>query len=220
MAVYRLSVGGVPRRAAALSVPGKAAYPSGWGQPTDGAAAPADRMGAMATNKYEDFCPACRHRLAPGRGILKRGRTGWLTYCPEHVPDPSESRPELEARPHEGRRHERLAAFLHARLDEDDEGTSGDGTGWRHHPARSGIVIDDHDVQVLQTWRHVADHLETWHPNRARANVNSRRLIVDLFEAAAAGSDRKTALREAVQALAMTHHDHPDYDPAWTLLEF
>ena len=94
------------------------------------------------------------------------------------------------------------------------------GPSWRHRPARSGIVIDDHDVHVVQTWRHVADHLETWHPNRARANVNSRRLIVDLFEAAVAGSEQKIALREALQALAVAYQGHPDYHPSWALREF
>ncbi|WP_329486704.1 DUF6221 family protein [Kitasatospora sp. NBC_01246] len=174
----------------------------------------------MATNKYEDFCPTCRGLVKPGEGTLMRGRTGWLTYCPEHAPDRSQAGPELEARPHAHRRHDPLAAFVHARLDEDEEGSSGDGTGWRHRPARSGTVIDDHDVEVVQTWRHVADHLQTWHPNRARANIDSRRLIVDLFEAAPAGSERKAALREAVRALAMTYPHHPDFDPAWTLREF
>ena len=85
-------------------------------------------MGAMTTNKYEDFCLACRRPVLPRQGTLKRGRTGWLTYCPGHVPDSAKPGPELEARPPEGRRHERLAAFVHARLDEEDEGTSGDGT--------------------------------------------------------------------------------------------
>ncbi|WP_148283125.1 MULTISPECIES: DUF6221 family protein [Kitasatospora] len=149
-----------------------------------------------------------------------RGRTGWPTYCLEHTPNRSQLGPELEARPHEHRRHDPLAAFLHARLQEDEEGTSGDGTAWRHRPPRSGKVIDDHDVEVVQTWRHVADHLETWHPNRGRTNIDSRRLIIDLSEVAPAGSESWAALREAVRALAMAYQNHPDYDPAWTLREF
>ncbi|MFJ8475724.1 DUF6221 family protein [Kitasatospora sp. NPDC094011] len=173
----------------------------------------------MATNKYEAFCATCAHLVKPGEGVLMRGRTGWLTYCPEHAPDRSQAGPELGARTHEHRRHDPLAAFLHARLDEDKEGSSGDGTSWRHHPARSGTVIDDHDVEVVQTWRHVADHLQTWHPNRAWANINSRRLVVNLFEVAPAGSESRAALGEAVRALAMTYQGHPDYDPAWTLRE-
>ena len=174
----------------------------------------------MATNKYEGFCANCRYQVLPGRGVRMRGRTGWLVYCAEHAPDPSQPGPVLGSRPHEGRRHEPLAAFVHARIDEDAEGSSGDGTGWRHRPARSGTVVDDHDVEVVQTWRHVADHLETWNPNRVRAGIESRRLIVDLFEAAPAGSDHRAALREAVRALAMVYQGHRDFDPSWTLREF
>jgi hypothetical protein len=177
-------------------------------------------MAAMATNKYEDYCAHCRRPLPPGAGTLRRGRTGWLTYCPAEAPDPHQPGPVVVSRAPDRKRHEPLAVFVHARLAEDSEGTSGDGTRWRHRPTRSGTVIDDHDVEVVHTWRHVADHLATWHPNQARANIESRSLIVDLFEAAAPGSAEKAALRDAVMALAMTYQDHPDFDPAWLLREW
>ncbi|OEJ22085.1 hypothetical protein AR457_40050 [Streptomyces agglomeratus] len=109
---------------------------------------------------------------------------------------------------------------MHARLDEDDQGTSGDGTSWRHHPPRSGTVLDDHDEPVVHTQRDIATHLETWDPPRVWANIESRRLIVDLFEAAAAGSPEKDALRDAVSAVAMAYQDHPDFDPDWLLREW
>lgn len=177
-------------------------------------------MTAMATNKYEDSCTHCQRRVPAGEGVLRRGKTGWLTYCPEEAPDPKQPGPALEARSPSQRRHTALAAFVHARLDEDIEATANHGTVWRHRPARSGRVIDDHDEEIVQTWRYLADHLEQWNPNRVWANVESRRLIVDLFEAAATGSPDKTALGDAVKALAMAYRDHPEFDPAWLLREW
>jgi hypothetical protein len=57
-------------------------------------------------------------------------------------------------------------------------------------------------------------------PNRVWANVDSRRLIVDLFEAAAAGSPDRTALGDAVKALAMAYRDHAEFEPGWLLREW
>ncbi|MFE2844803.1 DUF6221 family protein [Streptomyces scopuliridis] len=172
----------------------------------------------MATNKYEDDCAHCRRRLPPGAGTLRKGRTGWLAYCPAEAPDPRRPGPVLEPRNPDRRRHDPLAAFLHARLDEDEEGTDGDGTSWRHHPPRSGTVIDDHDQPVLHTRRDVATHLATWNPNHVRENLTSQRLIVDLYEAASGTA--KEALHDAVRALAMTYWSHPDFDPSWLLREW
>jgi hypothetical protein len=177
-------------------------------------------MAAMATNRYEDHCAHCGRLLPPGAGTLRRGRTGWLTYCPAEAPDPHQPGPVLQSRNPDRRQHEPLAAFVHARLDEDWEGTAGHGTSWRHHPARSGTVIDDHDEAVVHTSRDVADHLATWDPPHLWGNIESRRLIVDLFEAAPAGSNERKVLREAIQALAGAFQDHPDFDPAWLLCEW
>ncbi|MEV6674956.1 DUF6221 family protein [Streptomyces sp. NPDC051162] len=173
----------------------------------------------MATNKYEDFCAHCRRLLPPGAGTLRRGRTGWLTYCPAEAPDPQRSGPVLESRAPDRRRHEPLVSFVHVRLDEDEQGTDGDCTSWRHHPPHSGTVIDDHDQPVVHTQRDVATHLATWDPPHIWGNLESRRLILDLYEAAADGP-AKDALRDAVRALAMAYKDHPDFDPAWLLREW
>ncbi|MFF4450133.1 DUF6221 family protein [Streptomyces sp. NPDC001502] len=108
--------------------------------------------------------------------------------------------------------------FVHARLDEDEQGTSGDGTSWRHHPPRSGTVIDDHDQPVVHAQRDIATHLATWDPPHIWSNLESRRLVVDLYEAA--DSAAKEALRDAVRALAMAYRDHVDFDPAWLLREW
>ncbi|OEJ29057.1 hypothetical protein AS594_36270 [Streptomyces agglomeratus] len=83
-----------------------------------------------------------------------------------------------------------------------------------------GTVLDDHDEPVVHTQRDIATHLETWDPPRVWANIESRRLIVDLSEAAAAGSPEKDALRDAVSAVAMAYQDHPDFDPDWLLREW
>lgn len=172
----------------------------------------------MATNKYEDYCAHCRRLLLPGAGTLRRGRTGWLTYCHAEAPDPRQPGPILESRNPELRRHESLVTFVHARLDEDEQGTSGDGTSWRHHPPRSGTVIDDHDQPVVHTQRDIATHLATWDPPHIWGNLESRRLVVDLYEAA--DSTAKEALRDAVRALAMAYRDHVDFDPTWLLREW
>ncbi|WTF82967.1 DUF6221 family protein [Streptomyces sp. NBC_01594] len=76
------------------------------------------------------------------------------------------------------------------------------------------------DQEIVQTWRYLADHLQTWNPNRVWANVDSRRLIVDLFEIAVTGSPERAALGDAVKALAMAYRDHPEFDPDWLLREW
>lgn len=57
-------------------------------------------------------------------------------------------------------------------------------------------------------------------PEPRLVNVDSRCLIVDLFEAAATGSPDNAALGNAVKALAMAYQDHPGFDPAWLLREW
>ncbi len=66
---------------------------------------------------------------------------------------------------------------------------------------------------------YLATHLATWDPPHIWGNLESRRLIVDLYEATADSSTKK-ALREAVRALAMAYQDHSHFDPAWLLRQW
>ncbi|MFI2780052.1 DUF6221 family protein [Streptomyces sp. ALB3] len=111
-----------------------------------------------------------------------------------------------------------MIAFLLARLDE-EEGTTGAAgiTHWRHWPTRSQRVVDDHDELVVACpLRDVADQIAIWGPMSAVANIEARRMVLDLYEQATLGPARD-ALRQAVQALVMTYRDHVDYDISWTL---
>ncbi|MCX4984701.1 DUF6221 family protein [Streptomyces sp. NBC_00572] len=170
-----------------------------------------------ASNRYGALCAAelCATYVPPGGGILVRGESGWLTYCPDD--DPALGPRRFSANPDE-RDHEPMIAFLLARLDEEEATAGAAGiTHWRHWPARSQRVVDDHDeLVVVCPLRDVADQIATWGPMSAVANIEARRMVLDLYEQAALGPARD-ALRQAVQALAMTYRDHVDYDISWTL---
>ncbi|MFD7296757.1 DUF6221 family protein [Streptomyces sp. NPDC059897] len=173
----------------------------------------------MASNKYGALCAAdlCVTYVPPGGGVLFRGETGWLTYCPDDDPALAPRRWSANPDDHD---HEPLVTFLLARLDEEEE-TAGAAwiTDWRHWPARSQRVVDDHNELVVACpSRDVADHIATWSPTAVIAKVEARRLVLDLYEQTAVGPARD-ALRHAVQALAMPYRNHADYDITWTLRE-
>ncbi|MFF9017263.1 DUF6221 family protein [Streptomyces sp. NPDC014870] len=171
----------------------------------------------MASNKYGALCAAelCATYVPPGGGILVRGENGWLTYCPDD--DPALGPRRYSADP-DVSDHEPMVAFLHARLDEEEDTAGAAGvTHWRHWPARSRRVVDDHgELVVACSLRDVAEQIATWGPMSAVANIEARRMVLDLYEQAAVGPAR-AAHREAVRALVMAYRDHVDYDTAWTL---
>jgi len=193
----------------------------------------------MATNKYGAVCAAadCQTYVPPGGGVLIRSDQAWLTYCPADDPsgrkaresnsptgDPSgrkvrESYGGPRDTDDEGP-HEPFVVFLHERLEEEMATAAAAGiTPWLHWPRRSQRVVDGHDELVVETpLRVVADHIATWGPWPAILNADSRYMVINLFEEAEPGPVRE-ALRDAVRALAMAYKEHPDYDPAWTLLE-
>lgn len=173
----------------------------------------------MATNRYGAACAdeLCAIHIPPGGGVLVRGASGWLTYCPDH--DPALG-PRRQPQNPDDHGHEPVVAFLHARLDEEEETAGAAGlTHWRHWPAGSQNVVDGHNKLVVACpLRDVADQIATWGPNDALENTAARRMVLDLFEQARPGPARD-ALRQAVRALAMAYHHHRDYDVTWTLRE-
>lgn len=171
----------------------------------------------MATNKYGTLCAGelCPTWVPPGGGVLVRGEEGWLTYCPDD--DPALG-PRRFAENPEDRPHDAVVAFLHARLDEEEATAKAAWvTAWRHWPPRSQNVVDRHDQLVVACPEQgIADHIATWGPTAALTNMNSRRMVLDLYEEAPPGPVRE-GLLNSVRALAMAYRDHPDYDPGWTL---
>jgi hypothetical protein len=113
--------------------------------------------------------------------------------------------------------HDALAAFLHARLEEED-GAAGAAwiTHWRQPSAQAPSIVDDHDAQVA--WfneRDTARHAANWGPLRVLDHVNARQLIIDAYEDAPEGSPQRKALRQALRFLSLPYASHPDWQPTW-----
>lgn len=170
----------------------------------------------MGRNRFESPCATsdCGVRVEPGVGVLHKGCKGWEVYCADHSHRYSrnpfdENGEQLAIDP--------LVLFLREVLQWEYDCSSGEGSHWRHSPSGSGRVVNEIDEVVAQGMRHVAEHLQLWDPVHTHSNVESRRLVVDLYEDASEGSPEKAALHMALQALAMPYEDFLGYREEWTL---
>jgi len=125
-----------------------------------------------------------------------------------------------------------LAAFLNARLDDDEWTATGAA---RCDDGRHG---DWYPASIAAAWltitdARVDDHIARHDPARVLREVAAKRAILaayeeqdgyDLPDGVAEGRDpeereRDEALRDALEtvilAIAAVYSDHPDYDPAW-----
>ncbi len=189
----------------------------------------------MRANKFGAACadPECATYVQPGEGVLIRrdGEQGWLVYCTRHAPghERNEAGPTSSPmlwgsgrefpvpRNPEGRPHDELAAFLHARL-EDEAGTAGAAwlTHWVHPSEQSWVIVDAHGEQVAQfNERDTARHAANWGPLTVLDHVDTRRLIIDAYEDAPKGSAQRKALRKVLCLLTWPYADYPDWQPAW-----
>lgn len=155
-------------------------------------------------------------RVESGKGVLVREEGTRVVYClsdGKRFPrDPYREGTEdlISTDP--------LVVFLRTVLDAENNVTSGEGALWFHRPHRSGQVVNEvGEVIVSEGMRHVADHLALWNPIHVRGNINSRMLIIDLYEDTPPGSPQRSALRQALQALAMNYENWEGYRSGWTL---
>jgi Family of unknown function (DUF6221) len=121
-----------------------------------------------------------------------------------------------------------LVAFLSARLDE-DEGkarlAAREGGTWKQEdperwPGRivslGGVVVYDE----LAPDDYQAEHIARHDPARVLREVEAKRAILELYEAAVEHDDTSlgvATLRTVVKTLAKVWREHPDYDPAWVM---
>ena len=169
-----------------------------------------------AVNKYTAECTVsyCDQILGPEEGVLVRKGSRWVVSCPEHSIRWSESHRDA----HDSWTiSDPLAIFVLEHLEQEEHGTSGFGGRWFHRPAGSGRVVNELGEEECVGFRTAAEHMVTWQPQVAHANINSRGLIVDLYLEAHDGSPRKAGLRLAVQALACQYAADPGFDPAWAI---
>jgi Family of unknown function (DUF6221) len=123
-----------------------------------------------------------------------------------------------------------LAAFLRARLDEDEQmareaadGDSGSwfvGCKWNVYRAEDETPDDDVEKNQLVVYGNVSsqsDHIARHDPERVLAEVDAKRRIV-LMNASAAdniGPERAALALLTLWALAAVYRDHPDYRQEW-----
>lgn len=132
-----------------------------------------------------------------------------------------------------------LTAFLLARIAEDeqiarearqyspppwtavDSAISGGMVCCDHDPMHSDPEEEDTYVAGCEH-RHDADFIARWDPDRALAEVEARRQILDLYEVQLTKSaensmeeDCAWTLGPVVALLALPYADHPDYRPEW-----
>lgn len=171
----------------------------------------------MARNKFEAQCATreCGIMLPPGNGFLHKGGRGWDVYCEEHRRRQSRDPHHVET----GQllTNDPLVKFLRENLQMEYDGSSGEGSAWFHSPRGSGRVKNELDNVIAEGERHVADHLERWDPVRAYKNIESRQLVIDLYEDAPGGSTEQSALRLALRAMAMAYEHEHGYREEWTL---
>jgi Family of unknown function (DUF6221) len=102
-----------------------------------------------------------------------------------------------------------VVAFLRARLDEDERLAT---------LARPEFFTPE----CLAVFASAGDaaHVIRHYPARVLREVEAKRAILDLYEAAAIHDDTSlgvATLRTVVKTLAAVYRDHPDYDPAGTM---
>jgi hypothetical protein len=113
-----------------------------------------------------------------------------------------------------------LVAFLHARLD-DDEQVARDAMGCE------GETCSWTELRTSEAEREQA-HNERWDPARVLAEVGAKRRIIAVyaswevlarpgagFAMEHAAETTRLALFEALRALALPFADHPDYREEW-----
>jgi Family of unknown function (DUF6221) len=124
-----------------------------------------------------------------------------------------------------------LVAFLRARLDE-DETAAKQAAGESPAPwaedygdlkAADGELIVDGVGYGGAAWHlYAVEHIARHDPARVLREVEAKRAILDLYEAAAIHDDTSlgvATLRTVVKALAAVYRDHPDFDPAGTITD-
>jgi len=182
----------------------------------------------MAANSFGALCaaPSCTRLVEPGEGTLVHRGKKWLVYCQSHAPIPETDAGTAQwssghvfpmPRHREDRSHDALAAFLHARLEEEDDIAGAAWiTSWRRPSPSAWVVVDDHDEPVAQCKEAgVARHMATWNPLRVLDQVSARLLIIDAYEDAPARSPQRQALRRVLCMLTLPYAHHPEWDEAW-----
>jgi hypothetical protein len=99
-----------------------------------------------------------------------------------------------------------LAGFLLARIAE-DESRAEMARGWQTGSRHEGQPLD---------W---SLHMDRWSPDRALAECEAKRRIVEDWTSFSREGDygRAMGLGHAVRALAAVYSDHPDYRDEWRL---
>jgi hypothetical protein len=124
-------------------------------------------------------------------------------------------------RKREDRPHDALAAFLHARL-EDEAATAAAPwlTHWQQPSPNDWIITDDHGEQVAHfKERDTARHAANWGPLAVLDHVHARLLIIDAYEEAPKGSEQRETLRRTLCMLTWPYADYPDWQPTWASIE-
>ncbi|MEU6233851.1 DUF6221 family protein [Kitasatospora sp. NPDC047058] len=128
-----------------------------------------------------------------------------------------------------------LVAFLRARLDEDERiarRTRQPGYQWRNFDM-DGELRDSDNAGTVAYIPHANDrtHIARHDPARVLAEVDAKRHIIDLYEAAherhlnkaerlspsamRRRAGRREALDDTLCLLALPYAGHPDYRPEW-----
>ncbi|MFI7337232.1 DUF6221 family protein [Streptomyces sp. NPDC050085] len=111
-----------------------------------------------------------------------------------------------------------LVAFLRARVQDDldhaRDAMVEDGE-WR---AERTVVVLDTGAEIPEVYLGPADHIARFDPARIVREVEARRALLDLYEAAQAAGmavGYRDGLRQALAMLASVYADHADYREHW-----
>jgi uncharacterized protein DUF6221 len=119
---------------------------------------------------------------------------------------------------------EELAAFVAARLDEDEAAANAGarrvGMPWRAEPqpgTPGGLVLDELGLVGSTGGRYAAAHIARHDPARVLREVAATRALIAAIEHPDPnqGPEYGYGLRLALMYRAAIHGDHPDYDQEW-----
>lgn len=104
-----------------------------------------------------------------------------------------------------------LTEFLRARIDEDE------AMARSAAPRLGDLPPDRFEAWYVNEAASSGDVIVAMHQQRALAEVEAKRRIVEMAERTRRESDDYPGWEGAALHLAQVYADHPDFDPAWRL---